>query len=71
MSVKVIVYVWKGLVADVFSTDPETKVILYDSDNIENGDDPPFSDHDLEELHKKATPNCAAEIKDGKFFHVF
>ena len=71
MESKVIVYVVGGVVAAVYSTDPETKVILYDSDNVKAGDNPPFSPMELDDLIEKATPNCAAEIKAGKFFYVF
>jgi hypothetical protein len=67
----VIVYVKGGMVQGAQSTDPETKVVVYDQDNIDAGDPAPFSHNDLAALQTKATPNCAAEIKLGKFYDVY
>ena len=68
---KIIVYISGGLLSAVYSTDPEVEVILYDEDNVEAGDPPPFLKKDLDKLVMEATANCATEIKTGKFYEVF
>lgn len=70
MNQKIIIYVSEGNVCAVYSTDPQTEVILFDNDNIINGDPPPFPKSELNTL-LLATSECSAEIKEGKFFQVF
>ena len=60
-----------GVLRQVFSTDPETQVAVYNQEGINAGDEPALSDHDITELMEKATPHCAAEIKAGKFYEVW
>lgn len=68
---KLIIHVEDGLVQAVYSTDPETQVIMVDVDNIQEGSLTPIPFMDMVFLQEKSTENCRAEIKAGKFFKVY
>ena len=68
---KVIILIEDGAAQALYATDPDTQIILVDRDNISEGDPSPISHKDIAELSEKATENCRAEIKAGKFFRVW
>lgn len=68
----IIIEVENGAVQAAYSTNPECRVIIADRDmnGVIRGQ-VPISDLDINSLHEKATENCQAEIKAGKFFRIF
>ena len=68
---KLIIHIGEGMLRGVYSTDPDITVIVQDDDNIRSGDPAPISTADMGELQEKATANCRAEIKAGKFFDIY
>lgn len=57
---EIIIYVEGGLVQDVFSDSP-AKVIIYDQDNINDGDVPPIQDQKMKRLLEKGTANIGVK----------
>lgn len=55
---EIIIYVEGGMVQDVFTDEPyPVKVIIYDRDNIEQGDKPPVNQTKMKMLLKKGMAN--------------